>query len=226
MKEKPIIMSADSIRAILDGRKTQFRRVLKPQPEEGSYDQWFTRRKGHLYTVKGLAEPKQDGSSLRPWGPDAFIERCSPYQPGDLLWVRETWNVDECDPACPGRCDADECPFNRVGGQRCYRYKAQYAEPDNLNWRSPIHMPREAARLFLRVKDVRVERVQDISTSDCEEEGLIADFDRFNGLMTPHHDWIVGEFSKLWDSLNAKRGYPWESNPFVWVISFEKEEAR
>ena len=85
-------------------------------------------------------------------------------------------------------------------------------------------MPREAARLFLRVTDVRVERLQDISTSDCEEEGLISDIDRFNGQMEPHHDWIVGEFENLWNSINAKRGYGWDTSPWVWVISFERCE--
>jgi hypothetical protein len=134
--------------------------------------------------------------------------KLSRYNVGDILWVRETW--------------AD------VFGK--YEYRADYSESENTyrvkrygttiaKWRPPIHMPREATRIFLRVTEVRVERLQDISYDDCLQEGM--------------HDYgtdvdTLGAFQDLWQKLNAKRGYGWDKNPWVWVYEFErvsKDEA-
>lgn len=188
---KPILFSTPMVQAIMDGRKTMTRRVVKPQP-----------------AIMANSKPL-DGYS------DSMIKAAGDfptpkYKPSDVLWVRETWTM----------------LIDSKGDIECF-YRADMENPTGYyktTWRSPISMPREVARLFLRVTDVRVERVQDISTSDCEREGIASDIDRFNGLMTPHHDWIVGEFARLWDTINAKRGYGWDSNPFVWVISFERLE--
>lgn len=185
MSEKPIIFSTPMVRAILEGRKTQTRRVIVPQPSSGI-------RKS-VFVKSGL----EDGH-----GREIKLH----YQPGDILWVRETW-----------------CRRRRNGG---YGYKADRPiEPgylqacyDDAKWRSSIHMPREAARLFLRVTDVRVERLQDISEEDVVKEGFtpLLDKDGVNFISAK------GRFHVLWDSLNAKRGYGWDTNPWVWVIEFER----
>lgn len=192
---KPIIFSTPMVQAIMDGRKTMTRRVIKPQP-----------------AIMAKSKPL-DGYS------DSMIKAAGDfptpkYKPGDVLWVRET--------------------FFEYKGRYHYKADDKHKALDTMlgssffKWHPSIHMPREAARLFLRVTSVRAERVQDISTSDCEREGIASDIDRFNGLMTPHHDWIVGEFSRLWDSLNAKRNdgeYVWDKSPWVWVVGFERIEC-
>lgn len=125
---KPILFNTDMVRALLAGRKTVTRRVVKPQPDE------------HLTTGENALE--------------LLAEACAPYRPGDLLYVRETWTQDG----------------------DVYRYKAGFCD-QNRKWRPSIHMPKEAARIFLRVTDVRVERLQDITELDIlEKEGLSLDF--------------------------------------------------
>ncbi len=191
MAEKPILFSTDMVQAILEGRKTQTRRVVKGLPiNQSDYD---------------LGIIKRDNGSLTGYGFEKI-----PYQPGDILWVRETW----------ARLNGDYRPDNNG---KIYIYKADHVTgndgPDLIRWRPSIHMPREAARLFLTVKDVRVERLQDISEDDARAEGCHA----------PCYDAITGEehsdnrtmFKIVWNSLNAKPEYTWESNPWVWVIIFE-----
>lgn len=169
---KPIIFSTPMVQAILEGRKTQTRRVVKPQPNEGHNGYWYSIVKGHHYTIQGLASNVQDGSILRPWGPQAFVLRCAPYQQGEVLWVRETW----------GSYGVDDPDSNAV----YTLYRADYSadakgywhEPEHINWcdfpkwRSPIYMPCEDARIYLRVTNARVERVQDISWKDALSEGI------------------------------------------------------
>lgn len=150
---KPILFNTEMVRAILEDRKTVTRRVVKPQPCDGhgsvKFKQWFHR---DWYTT--LARFEDDVSA-------ALCDRKPPCHPGDILWVRETFFKEECTPDCAGQSDPNECPFNRVGDS-CYGYKTQYIDSTGeIKWRPSIHMPKEAARLFLRVTGVRVERLQD-----------------------------------------------------------------
>lgn len=173
---KPILFSTEMVRAILAGRKTQTRRI-----------------------VKGIE---------------------APYAVGDVLWVRETW----CNlPVSPGG-------HLRIGGR--YYYKAdpeQRPEGWRGSWKPSIHMPKKAARIFLLVKDVRIERLQDCGDGWCldiENEGVKA-------LQAPilytsdekFHDALRAEMKRLWDStikpVNVPQ-YGWEANPWVWVIEFER----
>lgn len=190
---KPIIFSTPMVQAILDGKKTQTRRVIKI---DDAPENW-------KISIAGT-------SIVRTEPYDVKLPR---YAVGDILWVRETFFCEPCTEDCAGRNDENECPFNRVGN-KCYGYKTQYAggRCDGVKWRPSIHMPREAARIFIRVKTVRVERVQDITAHDAIREGMESEipFD------------TVDEFKELWNNLNAKRGYGWESNPWVWVYEFEK----
>ena len=185
---KPILLKTEMVRAILDGRKTVARQVVKPQP------------KGQLVpTLSGGCWPgyfEEIGTSR--------VQR-PPYRPGNILYVRETWQQG-------------------LGGT--YLYKASAGLDlfmnkegnlvSNIPWCPSIHMPREAARIFLRVTDVRVERLQGI-----DDDGVVAE-----GLE------IGAPFDELWDSTikPADRAlYGWEAIPWVWVIEFERisrEEAR
>jgi hypothetical protein len=203
MKEKPIIFSEDSVWAILAGKKTQTRRVIKPQPPvavdvwRGPDGAWWYHPPGRTVAATSL--------------------RC-PYRAGDLIWVRETWGFS---PTLPVSAHDEPAwlAYPHLRG-----YKADNPE-GNWCWRSPIFMPRWASRLTLRVTGVRVERVQDIHPLDVEAEGVEVSCyyceeptaDR-GGV---HRCDPIGKFAALWDTLNAKRGYSWASNPFVWVISFE-----
>ena len=203
VKMKPIIFSTPRVRAILDGKKTQTRRVVKINgcPITSPKESLELTKEGLIYhsfcSMSGYYKPL--------------------CQPGDILWVRETFFCEPCTEDCAGRNDENECPFNRVGN-KCYGYKTQYAggRCDGVKWRPSIHMSREAARIFLRVTNVRVERVQAITYDDCLREGL---WDNGTDVDT------LAAFQELWQNLNAKRGYGWEINPWVWVIEFEREEV-
>lgn len=198
---KPILFSTERVNAILDGRKTQTRRVIKPQPSSGI-------RKS-VFVKSGL----EDGHGR---------EIKSRYQPGDILWVRETW---------------------AEVSSGIIEYKATYKEPytgsaeidhigNKIKWRPSIFMPREAARIFLKVTNVRVERVQDITEEDAKAEGCITFMEKIGDGKSKdvlEFDLTARDaFVELWNNINAKRGYSWDTNPWVWVYEFErisKEEA-
>ena len=190
---KSILLKTWEVQAILDGIKTQTRRVIKPR------DPWKPASDGSPAYVSVLMENGEWG-----WSFDGCIYGIigrSPYQPGDLLWVRETWGKDD-------------------NGEYVYRTNYGTTEDDSFppsmfKWRPSIHMPEEAARLFLRVKDVRVERLQDISEDDARAEGV-----RAYGPNNCSGTSARIAFAELWDSLNAKRGLGWDTNPWVWVIEF------
>jgi hypothetical protein len=190
---KPIIMSTEDVRGILDGRKTMVRMPMKPQPV----------RNGAFWELGGAGWSMD---TVTPVYGHSLYNRM-PHKPGDVLWVRETWKPQD---------------YQFIDGMwNCaIVYKAGGMEgrvywPDGTDsiyercgiWRPSIHMPREAARLFLRVTDVQVEQVQDINEEDADAEGVGG----------------VDNFIKLWDTINTKSGlYKWKNNPFVWTICFER----
>ena len=187
---KPIIFSTLMVQAILDGRKTQTRRVIKI---DDTPENWKISIAG---TSIVRAEPY-----------DVKLPR---YAAGDILWVRETWSIHEC-----VKCQAG---IPALGGEcKCeYVYRTNYGATD-FRWKPSIHMPREAARIFLRVTNVRVERLQDITEEDTIAEGMSKTL--VDGVVFIS---AKGNFHVFWDSLNIKRGYGWDTNPWVWVIEFEK----
>ena len=192
MKERPILFSTEMVQAILDGRKTQTRRVVKPQPPDvglvysPSDAYWVT--KGTVF----LGKPY--------W-------RCPYGIPGDRLWVREMWAVHPT----RNKTKPSELPQTLP-----VAYRTDDFNHSHFMWRPSIFMPRWASRIMLEVTGVRVERVQDIGESDSISEGVTA-------LPDEHH---LTAFVRLWDSFNAKRGYSWESNPWVWMIKFKVLEPR
>ena len=187
---KPILFNTDMVRAILEGRKTVTRRVVKPQPPVTAH----------------IAKVRNDyGWSFWEDDPQKHYMK-PPYRPGDILWVKETWRAGP--------------------GQYLYRaWAGAGMEPDKqdaamremgLKWRPSIHMPREAARIFLRVTDVRVERLDDMTTDDVFMEGVFP---------TRTYEHIRDRWHQVWNSTikpKDRTTYGWEANPWVWVIRFDR----
>lgn len=204
MKEHPILFSTEMVQAILDNSKTQTRRVIKPQPIITSSGCW----------IQGLHYANEH--HLRRGLP---IDCCPYGQPGDCLWVREAWRPID-----------DDIPVSKLGPGDDIYYRTDYVgEALNGKWRPSIHMPRWASRITLEVVKVRLEHIQDIGNdnqiNDVFEEGL-----RKSNYYEYADDEVcdldvataVEVYKKIWDSINAHRGYSWESNPWVWVIEFRK----
>lgn len=201
-KPKPILFNSEMVRAILDGRKTQTSQIVKPQPK------WQSEIK--LWQWENIAWANGDNPKI----PFHQKQNKFPYGPGDILYVRETFYP---------------CKHFFVDGERQHFYKASMNEKEmeifnnnDWNWKPSIHMPKEATRIFLKVTDVRVERLQEISEEDARAEGIANYAAKSNGEKFFENMIDVREaFKDLWDSINEKRGYGWENNPFVWVIEFE-----
>lgn len=193
-KVLPILFNTDMVRAILEGRKTVTRRVIKNLDidENNRMIALYEKNEDDAFSISPIEDAKK------------VMLHYSRYQPGDILYVRETW-----------------CNANKDGEQPDYYYFADtyicedYIESE-WKWRPSIHMPKEAARIWLKVTDVRVERLQDISLDDCRREGI--DISRSG---------IYIRFSMLWNSTIKKPDYnlySWDANPWVWVIEYERCE--
>lgn len=226
---KPILFNTDMVRAILDGRKTVTRRVVKPQPKSHIAYACMGSGCGKWgYPGKDVWEYWDDESFRLPDGISKDeLKRLwtPPCHTGDILYVRETWAygyVDTTDFEC--RCN--ECFFEelKAGTKKDsflmprYFYRTENLDGLNVRWRPSIHMPKEAARLFLRVADVQVERLWRMDTVDALAEGMRSDY-------TGTKIGVVDAFCKLWDSTIKPADLPlygWEVNPWVWVIEFEQ----
>ena len=216
MKEKPILFSGPMVRAILDGRKTQTRRVVKPQPV-------FCRKIGEDDSV--TAGWKIDSEWLINIGPEGLVERFCPYPPGTVLWVRETFVRVEC----LGGVKTDDVVYRaNLVDRRGHVWPSIAEDPDGVKWTPSIFMPRWASRLRLLVTAVRVERLQDITEEDAEAEGvnhidddLKQDAARSALACGSVRCTARDYFRILWDSMNAKFGYGWDTNPWVWVYTFK-----
>jgi len=262
VRERPIIMSAPMVRAIIDERKTVTRRVVKPQA-------WS-------YNTDALGQPVLYPRS----GPEDFGDvsrpiRCPYGEPGGLLWVREAWRPwswhegepitleykaggprHDCNDAYEHSEDWEERIWISVSDELntkgvevdedgLYRW-----EESPLRWRPGIHLPKFGARIWLRVTDVRVERLQEITTEDVFAEGIQIPVSEPNqpllriakpgkspaaasylpkGRLLPGHEplttdeWARIYFAERWDSLNYQRA-PWSDDPYVWRITFERTE--
>ena len=196
MKERPILMQGWSVRAILADNKTQTRRVIKPQAWSYSND---ILGQQVIYARSGPAD----------FGDPTPI-KCPYGRVDDLLWVRETW----CG-AAPGGYDA-----RNDGGE--YWYRATDEGRCMGPWSPSIFMPKRAARLWLCITDIRVERVQDINNLDAKAEGIEPTYLRGHSTESLENGYRHA-FCTAWDSINAKRGYSWKSNPWVWVVEFERK---
>ena len=191
MAIKPILFNTEMVRAILDGKKTCTRRIVKGAiPDDAMWG--YT-----MFTPKGCV-------SCRGVYADEYGEKFFrlPYQQGDILYVRETW-----------------CKGSWMNEKERYYYKAD----DNdfhCVWHPSIHMPKEAARIWLKVKDVLVERLQGMDGKGCVKEGIEEE-----PLKDVGEEFVKGMYHDLWDSTIKKSDidrYGWDANPWVWVIEFER----
>lgn len=211
MTERPIIFSAEMVRAILAGRKTQTRRVIKPQPPAEA--------KSVSRQLCSQQTPEFDGAwqwwAGKPLTPITKPLFCPYGAPGDTLWVRETWCLREpiAYPSVHYRADGEHVVLDDGDGFTAVNKDGSEKSP----WRPSIHMPRWASRITLRITDVRVERVQDILEDDARAEGCDP---------VIHEDGAIDcgtrktTFARLWSTINGDGA--WEANPWVWVLSFER----
>lgn len=206
MVERPILFSAPLVRAILDGRKSVTRRVVKEF--DGGIN--FVRQITDATDFDICKNPKdtrllwegRTNESLRGFNRIARV-RCPYGTPGDRLWVREAHHLTSSNIAIY-RADY---PAN------AHARRLENIPPESeIRWRPSIYMPRWASRILLEVTDVRVERLQAISYDDVEAEGV-----SIGGGWGWIDDWAA-----LWDSINAGRGYGWDADPWVWVVSFRR----
>lgn len=200
MKERPIIFSGEMVRAILDGRKTQTRRIVKPQPPAATDGRWSWIASSSDKSEVGkfrYSWTDKNGTSFTARGRESgvFI-RCPHGEIGDRLWVRENFF----------------CITGEPGPVAC-NYQSDYANGEFKGmWKPSIHMPRWASRITLEIKGVRVERLQDISQADAILEGIASNF-----MFT----WMtINPFKDLWQSIHGPGS--WSANPWVWVIEFER----
>lgn len=231
MAIKPILFNTEMVRAILDGRKTCTRRLVKFLPGENS--QWTGYIKDGLMLYNGRNEP---------------CIRKVPYQLGDILYVRETFAWCPCWDCGldiePGRCSNATAKIYKEGEYGCYMYRASCEDneyPSADTWHPSIHMPKEAARIWLKVTGVRMERLQEMKPVDVIKEGAYPDcWDCLNTYgesgsqccygteeECSQCDEVMMEGEKLWTSTIKKSDldrYGWDASPWVWVIEFERCE--
>jgi hypothetical protein len=215
-KERPILFSAPMVRALLGGTKTQTRRLVKPQPESehGGEPYWFVG--GYrAWTYRDTQDVLRKGGNVLP---------CPYGEPGDRLYVRETWAQDSEDGALFYRADvgsgneADDWERNRLDGAPGYQ------------WRPSIHMPRRVSRIHLEIVAVRIERLNEVSESDALAEGVKAKWEPgCSGRLME----AIGSFSfrpaastyaELWEQINGQGS--WDANPWVWVVEFRRLPLR
>lgn len=194
MPIKPILFNTDMVRAILDGRKSCTRRICKDANEYTVPDMEFYNADKRTYAVHNFAD-KEQMEQL------STAERTCPICTGDILYVRETWK---------------EAP-------KGYYYYEDWQKDDIADvtkWKPSIHMPKEAARIWLKVTNVRVERLQEITEVQAQAEGC-------NSVLLTGACTARGQFEDLWNSTVKKSDldrYGWDASPWVWVIEFERCE--
>lgn len=224
-KAKPILFSTKMVKAILDNRKTVTRRVVKNGNRTPT---GIERNKFYTYVDTLNGKPFYGAGFYK--DSDIFIVDGvqhidaeyfkMPYKIGDVLYVRETW----------AKISDWTCVDEEVGCPDGYIYKAEWRDSEHPIWHPSLHMPKEAARIFLRVTDVRVERLRDITAEQIINEGInIGKIDKEKYVKSKAYAILadnlpIARFADLWDNTIKKKDLPlygWDASPWVWVISFE-----
>ena len=225
-RELPILFNTEMVQANLDDRKTATRRLIKPR---------YQGNECNFLVVKNKATGEWRIDTV---DADGYVCRTGikpPYQPGDILYIRETWVFISCI-----ECNRDYLPKGKPlncydtqaieydDGDRisdgCFFYRADYPHPERITWRPSIHMPKAAARIWLKVTDVQPQRLQNMTLDDFLKEGIILRPEAFND---PENAYMQArsEFIQLWDSTIPKGRqdiYSWAANPWVWATEFER----
>lgn len=214
MKDRPILFSAPMVRAILEGRKTQTRRVVRGGWVYGKEN--FGKRRVFILDrdsdlVNDLLLSKARHPNNQPQCPFGYV--------GDRLWVKETWCRGRVFPIYRASCCDDKPSANTDDWNALYVDK----------WTSSIHMPRWASRITLEVVDVRVQRLDDIGEDDAKAEGVSVGtwpsaVERAREFKARVRDTTIAKFAALWDSIHGAGS--WDANPWVWVIEFKRIEPR
>lgn len=219
MKERGIIFNAEMVKAILDGRKTQTRRIIKSVPVTHNFHGWVT----------SSTRAKDEGKACWGIGDSPLLKEpirlsCPLGKIGDRLYVRETWMPDAPSDGTWGDVEFYGCKDSQLSMiPECYRtpehciYRASWDSAEMIGWTPSIYMPRWASRITLEIIDVRVERLNDISNDDAKSEGCW--YGRGGGVpdkaLTPSD-----QFPTLWEEIYGDGS--WSSNPWVWVIEFKR----
>lgn len=211
MKNIPILFSTPMVQAILNGTKSQTRRIIKPQPIDNREVD------GNFFEGGYKGYVKVDG---HPNWKDQFVFEFAKWQPGDVLWVRETFVSGYLMEDGDFVKDETQNPISHIWFKADHDLDQWYDgtsdfPSDNIPWKPSIHMPKSACRIFLKVKEVRCEQLHDINRGDAMKEGC-----PFPNMSTGEdpRDW----FTNLWRDINGAES--WEANPWVWVIEFERCE--
>ncbi len=230
---RPILFTGPMVRAVLDDRKTQTRRVIVPQIEKLSFEPGGSLTYSFVKPNRGVYATITGGFETRTQA-DRFIamKHCPYGTVGDELWVKESWrtraSLDRHSPKTiadladdAGYTRGDRCPLQYAADGR----ETRWGDNDERDfgpwgrWRPSIFMPRWASRITLEIIDVRVQRVQEITAGDAYSEGI--------DVGTEPQDWkaqsenAMASYRALWNSINAKRGFGWDVNPWVWAITFK-----
>lgn len=209
---KPILFNTEMVRATLDGRKTVTRRL----PSKRIEDKWID----YEEFVTAVATPGITSLTEK-----EFYEQYPPYHPGDIMYVREAF--------CPNYFDESIAGYRKDMRGNRNAYKADYRKEivgdvvHKPKWTPSIHMPKEAARIFLKVTNVRVERLQEITEEQAKAEGANWKNGKNVGWEEKMNRTAVERFSEIWNSTIKKSGldrYGWDASPWVWVIEFERCE--
>lgn len=197
---KPILFNTEMVHAITENRKTTTRRLVKPQPNS-----YFERK-----FFAGEVTEEDLRKSFKP-----------PYEVGDVLYVRETWQFIPCIDCNKENCCIQPTPYEdaEMVSEGCYVYREDYPAVDRLYWRPSIHMPKAAARIFLQVDSVKIEKLQQITPEGCILEGVEPEAMEIGG------EFVRGMFQDIWDGTVKKQEigtYGWDANPWVWVIKFKR----
>ncbi len=240
MKERPILFNAEMVKAILSGRKTQTRRVMKRQPEpsktrEGDF--WFSCDK--MQSMVHVSDFLPGNSVVMPDAHEIFSMCCPIGAVGDQLWVRETFSLLGNEDGCPvdwnDNIVTDKKDAARIYKASCWQKPNNYgiwSVPDREMdfdgaWTPSIHMPRWASRIQLKISNVGVQRLQDISSGDAVREGICQLPASGRYCINPGDQYFGGAshsakevYSWLWESIYGEGS--WQANPWVWVIEFER----
>lgn len=205
MKERPILFSAPMVRAILSGTKTQTRRVVKPAPQADQILKPLVGSSGFRFVMDATPLDAKNIRRIR-WD-------YSYGQPGDRLWVRESYQRFSDDGQIMYRADPESFKsMNELKRDDCLEAR----------WRPSIHMPRWASRITLEVTGVRVERLQDISEADAIAEG-VRQYSALERIQAGQDRWARHAYRSLWESIDGPGS--WDANPWVWVVEFKRAEG-